>query len=88
MDCRRDNVTEYESIYIYGLPDAGRAFYFLYKEKLIAEGFIMSNLDPCLFFRVSEVETTYVAIFVDDTFIFTNNIDNARRFVERKKKYF
>ena len=48
----------------------------------------MSNLDTCLFFRISEGETTYVAIFVDDKFIFTNNIENARRFVERMKKHF
>ena len=74
--------------YIYGLPDAGRAFYFLYKEKLIEEGYKMSNLDPCLFYRIDGTETTFVAVFVDDTFIFTNNADNAKRFVECMKKHF
>ena len=48
----------------------------------------MSNLDPCLFFRINDTGTTFVAVFVDDTFIFTNNADNAKRFVECMKKHF
>eukprot|EP01037_Dinobryon_pediforme_P023563 gene23563-25051_t len=34
------------------------------------------------------VQTTFVAVFVDNTSIFANNADNAKRFVESMKKPF
>lgn len=58
--------------YIYGLPDSGRAFYIKYSTILITEGYKKSSIDPCLFYKKSETEETYVAIHVDDTYIFSN----------------
>jgi len=74
--------------YVYGLADSGRAFYILYKQRLLEEGYLMSNLDPCLFYRINGEETTFVAIFVDDTFIFTSKEQFAVDFVTRMKKHF
>jgi hypothetical protein len=52
--------------YIYGLPDAGRAFYELFKSE---EGYVISIMDPCLFYRIQGDEETYIVIFVDDSFV-------------------
>ena len=65
---------------LYGLPDSGRIFYLHYKNALLAEGYTMSQFDHCLFFRISPTETTYIIVYVDDTFIFSNtqaNIDQV-----------
>ena len=65
---------------LYGLPDSGRIFYIHYKKALLAEGYNMSQFDQCLFYRISSTETTYIIVYVDDTFIFSNtqaNIDQV-----------
>jgi KUP system potassium uptake protein len=56
--------------YLYGLPDAGRAFYEAYAEHLINNGYQRSMSDPCLFIRItSDGNRTYLCIHVDDTFV-------------------
>ena len=56
---------------LYGLPDSGRHFSRHYREALIAEGYVMSNMDNCLFYKITEEETTFIIVlFVDDTLIF------------------
>ncbi len=40
----------------------------------------MSAFDNCLFYRITQTETTYIIVYVDDTFIFSNSqvyIDNV-----------
>ena len=39
---------------LYGLPDSGRIFYLHYKAALIAEGYIMSQFDNCLFYKIPQ----------------------------------
>ena len=63
-----------------GLPGSGRLFYIHYRIALLAEGYTMSAYDNCLFYRISPTETTYIIVYVDDTFIFSNtnaNIDSV-----------
>ena len=65
---------------LYGLPDSGRIFYLHYKTALLAEGYNKSAFDNCLFYRITPTETTYLIVYVDDTFIFINsqaNIDSV-----------
>ena len=70
--CNLDPTTVYRiERYIYGLPDAGKAYYEAYSKHLIDNGYIKSSYDPCLFFKITVYETTYVIIHVDDTFIFS-----------------
>ena len=38
--------------YIYGLPDAGRAYYDAYSEHLLENGFSRTASDPCLFYKI------------------------------------
>ena len=56
--------------YIYGLPDAGRAYYDAYSSHLLENGFRRSVSDLCLFFKIiTPSRRVYVWIHVDDTLI-------------------
>lgn len=57
--------------YIYGLPDAGLAYYKAYSKVLRDGGYAKSKSDPCLFLKVDLVkkQRIYIWIHVDDTFV-------------------
>jgi hypothetical protein len=75
--CGLDPTQEYRIVNaLYGLPDSGRLFYQHYKAALLAEGYAMSAFDNCLFYRTTATETTYIIVYVDDTFIFSNTEAN------------
>jgi hypothetical protein len=57
---------------LYGLPDSGRHFYKHYRDVLIAEGYTMSKMDNCLFYKITDTEKTFIVLYVDDTLIFSN----------------
>jgi hypothetical protein len=61
--------------YLYGLPDAGRAFYEAYAELLVNNGYKRCVSDPCVFTKCSDdsIRRTYVCIHVDDTFVSTTH---------------
>lgn len=62
--------------YIYGLPDAGRAYYLAVSTCLIDHGYTMSKSDPCLFYRItSDGSSTYATLHVDDTFVCSTTLD-------------
>jgi hypothetical protein len=72
--CGLDPTQEYRiANALYGLPDSGRLFYQHYKAALLAEGYAMSAFDNCLFYRTTATESTYIIVYVDDTFIFSNS---------------
>ena len=80
--CTLDPAQEYRiTIALYGFPDSGRIFYQYYRLVLLSEGYIMSAFDNCLFYRISTLETTYVVVYVDDTFIFTNHSDHLQTLI-------
>ena len=74
--------------YLYGLPDAGLAYYRAYSSHLIASGYKKSMSDPCLFYRVVGNERTYAWCHVDDTFVCSNHIEGLKRFVREVEKQF
>jgi hypothetical protein len=55
--------------YLYGLPDAGLAYYKAYSAHLEAGGYSRTVSDPCLFIKLDGNHRTYVWTHVDDTFI-------------------
>jgi hypothetical protein len=55
--------------YLYGLPDAGRAYYEAYSTHLSHHGYVKTKSDPCLFYKLENDTRTYVWIHVDDTFL-------------------
>ena len=59
--------------YLYGLPDAGKAYYEAYSQLLMNNGYKRSAMDPCLFYKINQEEATFIVIHVDDTFIFSTN---------------
>ena len=71
-----------------GLPDSGRLFYLHYKAALLAEGYKMSAFDNCLFYRITATETTYIIVYVDDTFIFSNSLAHIDNVIENVGKHY
>ena len=75
--------------YIYGLPDAGRAYYDAYSEHLISHGYIRTASDPCLFFKIiGNRRRVYIWIHVDDTLIAADDIRDIEDFKEVMRKRF
>ena len=73
---------------LYRLPDSGRIFYLHYKAALTAEGYIMSQFDNCIFYKISAAETTYIIVYVDDTFIFSNTDSNIESVITSIGKHY
>ena len=73
---------------LYGLPDSGRHFYRHYRDALIAEGYVMSKMDNCLFYKITEEETTCIVLFVDDTLIFSKRQQDIDQFVVRMNHHY
>jgi hypothetical protein len=74
--------------YLYGLPDAGRAYYKAYSSLLIQEGYTRTASDPCLFTRLTGSERTYVWCHVDDTFVCSTHKAGLLRFCDAVRKGF
>jgi hypothetical protein len=55
--------------YLYGLPDAGRAYYEALAIHLINGGYTRSNFDSCLFYKFVGKELILLSIHVDDTYV-------------------
>jgi hypothetical protein len=55
--------------YLYGLPDAGKAFYEMYRDHLIEHEYMPTISDPCLFHKVCGENVTYIWVHVDDTYV-------------------
>jgi hypothetical protein len=70
--------------YLYGLPDAGRAYYLAYSKVLIENGYSKCTSDPCLFTRFDDAVglRTYCWIHVDDTFVSSTHPSELKRFQE------
>ena len=73
---------------LYGLPDSGRLFYQHYKAALLTEGYRMSTFDNCLFYHTAATETTYIIVYVDDTFIFSNSVENIDTVIASVGKHY
>ena len=59
---------------IYGLPDAGRAWYECFKDFLVQEGYKCSIHDPCLFVKIaSEDDGIAIAVTTNDCLISHSN---------------
>jgi len=76
------NVTYRVRKYLYGLPDAGRAYYIAYTDHLTQAGYTPTSSDPCLFTKINETKgmRTYIWFHVDDTFIATTHPEEIDSF--------
>eukprot|EP01036_Dinobryon_divergens_P035206 gene35206-biopygen27828 len=69
-------------------PASGRLWHEHYTNSLKKEGYTQSKFDLCLFFRVNESEVTYICLFVDDNYVFSNKTDHMTTFVTSMQKYY
>jgi Reverse transcriptase (RNA-dependent DNA polymerase) len=74
--------------YLYGLPDAGIAYYRAYSSHLIAKGYKRSLSDPCLFIKIEGKTRTYVWTHVDDTFVCSTHAYLLEIFVSDMREKF
>ena len=59
--------------YIYSLPDAGKAFYEMYRDHLVEHGYMPTISDPCLFYFIKDKDVSYIWIHVDGTCVCGSN---------------
>lgn len=74
--------------YIYGLPDAGKAFYEMYRGHLVANGYEPTVSDPCLFYKWNGARVIYLWIHVDDTYVCATDRNMLDELVEVLKSKF
>jgi hypothetical protein len=74
--------------YLYGLPDAGRAYYHSYSTHLKNHGYLQTVSDPCLFVKEGAGDRTYIWIHVDDTFVASTNTTEIKVIQEVLRKEF
>jgi hypothetical protein len=48
----------------------------------------MSAFDNCLFYKTTATETTYIIVYVDDTFIFSNSAANIDAVIANVGKHY
>ena len=68
--------------YIYGLPDAGRAYYLALLQHLVENRFTESSFDPCLFYKINGECRTYLWSHVDDLFCISTNNNELQKLNE------
>lgn len=74
--------------YLYGLPDAGLAYYRAYAAHLEAGGYLRTVSDPCLFVKLQGSTRTYVWTHVDDTFVCSSDVRELSIFQAHCRKVF
>lgn len=60
---------------LYGLKDAGYIWYTTLSTYLYSLGFVRSEADHAVFYRVTDTERTYIGLHVDDPMIVGNNLE-------------
>ena len=65
--------------YIYGLPDAGRAYYLALSQHLMNNGYVKSASDPCLFHTINKENRTYLWSHVDDLFCISTDANELQK---------
>ncbi|KAG6462003.1 hypothetical protein O3G_MSEX012991 [Manduca sexta] len=62
---------------IYGLKQSSRAWYRKVDDYLVSLGYKRSKLEPCLYTKNNDHKKTIVTLYVDDFFVFTNDISEC-----------
>jgi hypothetical protein len=64
--------------YIYGMSDAGKAYYVAFLNHIVENGYTKSLLDPCLFYKIyndSVKDIILICIHVDDIYLFSSDVN-------------
>jgi hypothetical protein len=65
---------------LYGLKQASRQWYIKLSSTLLANGFVRSSMDPCVFFSKTSLGLVWAVIYVDDILIAARNLDQVEAF--------
>lgn len=68
---------------LYGLKQASRLWNKKLDGALKEIGFYQSSLDPCVYFQIKDQLRTYIAVYVDDSMIFSNDLE-LKRFLKNE----
>ena len=61
-------------MFIYGLKQASRQWYFKFHEILITFGFKENLVDQCIYFKISGSKICIIVLYVDDMLLASNNM--------------
>lgn len=64
---------------IYGLKQASRAWHKKIDEFFLSNGYEKSKLEPCLYSKIDDNMKVIVTVYVDDFFVFSNNIHETEK---------
>ncbi|KPJ07592.1 Copia protein [Papilio machaon] len=74
---------------LYGLKQASRQWNKKLSHTLKGMGLLQNRLDPCIFYKiVDEKNMFFLAVYVDDIIIFTNNLESKTYFKKELQKQF
>lgn len=73
---------------IYGLKQSARAWYQRVEELLLELGYTKSQYEPCLFMKCDGNIKVYIALFVDDFFVFYNSKETCENLKSELKAKF
>jgi len=59
---------------IYGLKQASRKWYFKFNDTIVSFGFKKNIVDRCIYLKFSGSKVIFVILYVDDTFLATNDL--------------
>lgn len=70
---------------LYGLKQSGRQWYHKYASALIDDGYTASIINPCVFYRHSDIGRVITSIYVDDSNVFGDKMakDQAKTDIAR-----
>lgn len=73
---------------IYGLKQASRQWNLKLNDVLVNIGLKRSKIDPCIYYLVKDSMMIYIAVWVDDFLIFTNDKNTTQELKEKLMKEF
>lgn len=73
---------------VYGLKQASRAWYHRVEDCLLKFGYKKSKIEPCLFVKNVNGLRTYIALYVDDFFVFSNSEEETRNLISELSSHF
>ena len=68
---------------LYGLKQSGRVWNETINRELLNIGLTRRDVDQCIYYKVTNTEILYVAIYVDDFLIFSNNLNLVKMVKEK-----